>query len=82
MIVGFSAGGGSDFAAPKRTPQAEVERFAPAIARGMQSAEVKARVAHDGSEAVGSTPQEFDRFLRSEMARFARVIRDAGIRAE
>ena len=34
----------------------------------------------DGSEAVGSLPKEFDRFLRSEMARFAKVIKDAGIK--
>ena len=40
----------------------------------------RASVAADGSEAVGSLPGAFDRFLRSEMARFAKVIKNAGIK--
>jgi tripartite-type tricarboxylate transporter receptor subunit TctC len=34
------------------------------------------------AQAVGSTPREFDRFLRSELARFAKVIKATGIRTE
>lgn len=78
----FEAIGWYGVMTPRGTPPAIVDRLAAAIAKGMQSSEVKARVATDGSEAVGSTPREFDRFLRSELARFARVIKAAGIRTE
>ena len=66
----------------KGPPPAIVDRLAAAITKGMRSPEVKARVATDGSETVGGTPREFDRFLRSELARFAKVIKDARIRTE
>ena len=48
----------------------------------MQAPEVRARVAADGSEAVGSTPREFDRFVRSELERFAKVIKAGNVRME
>jgi len=80
-LPGFEAIGWYGVMAPKGTPQPIVERLAAAIGKGLQDAEVKARVAKDGSETVGNTPQEFDRFLRSEMSRFAKVIKAAGISA-
>jgi tripartite-type tricarboxylate transporter receptor subunit TctC len=81
-LPGFEAIGWYGVMAPRGTPAAIVDKLAGAIAKGMQSPEVKARVAADASEAVGSTPQEFDRFLRSELARFAKVIKALGIRPE
>lgn len=81
-LPGFEAIGWYGVVAPKNTPPILVERLAAAIAQGMRTPEVKARAAIDGSETVGDTPAEFDRFLRSEFARFAKVIKDAGIRSE
>ena len=52
------------------------------IARGLQAPDVKERLAADGSEAVGSTPAELDRHMAAEVARFRKVIREAGIRKE
>jgi len=80
-LPGFEAIGWYGVLAPKGTPQPVVERLAAAIGKGLQDPEVKARVAKDGSETVGNTPQQFDRFLRSEMSRFAKVIKAAGISA-
>ncbi len=79
-LPGFEAIGWYGVIAPAGTPPRIVDKLGAAIAQGMQSAEVKARVAGDGSEAVGSLPRDFDRFLRSEMIRFTKVIKDAGIR--
>lgn len=81
-LPGFQAIGWYGVMAPKGTPQPIIDRLAATIAQGMQAPEVRARVAADGSEAVGSTPREFDRFVRSELERFARTIKDAGIRSE
>ncbi len=81
-LPGFESIGWYGVVAPVETPPDIVAKLAAAIAKGMQAPEVKARIAADGSEAVGSQPREFDRFLRSEMLRFSKVIKDAGIRPQ
>ena len=81
-LPGYETIGWYGVVAPKATPAALVQRLSHAIARGLQATEVRERLAADGSEAVGSTPAEFDKHLASEVARFRRVIREAGIRRE
>ena len=81
-LPGYETIGWYGVVAPKATPAALVQRLSAAIARGLQAPEVKERLAADGSEAVGSTPAEFDRHMASEVARFRQVIRDVGIRRE
>ncbi len=81
-LPGYETIGWYGVVAPKATPAALVTRLSRAIAAGLQSPEVKERLAADGSETVGSTPAEFERHIASEVARFRQVIRDAGIRRE
>ncbi len=81
-LPGYETIGWYGVVAPKATPAALVTRLSRAIAAGLQSPEVKERLAADGSETVGSTPAEFERHIASEVARFRLVIRDAGIRRE
>jgi tripartite-type tricarboxylate transporter receptor subunit TctC len=81
-LPGFVSIGWYGVLAPKGTPRAVVDRLAGAMAKGMQTPEVRARVATDGSEVVAGTPEEFDRHLRAELDRFRRIIRDAGIKAQ
>lgn len=68
--------------APKRTPKAIIDRMSVAIAEALRAADVKERLMSDGSETVGSTPAVFEQHMRSEVARFRKVIREAGIRRE
>ena len=68
--------------APKATPKALVQRLSDVIAQGLKGQDVKERFAGDGSEAVGSTPAELDRHMAAEVARFRKVIKEAGIRKE
>jgi tripartite-type tricarboxylate transporter receptor subunit TctC len=48
----------------------------------MQDAGVKAKFADLGVEAVSSTPQQFAAFIKAEMDKYARLIKDAGIKAQ
>ena len=80
-LAGFQLAGWYGVLAPAGTPRRIIDKLGVTIAQGMQSPEVKARVAADGSEAVGSSPSDFDHFLRSEMVRFAKVIKEAGLRS-
>ena len=52
------------------------------IIAAVRSDEVKARLAPQGVELVGNTPEEFSAFLRTEINRWGEVIRKAGIKAE
>jgi len=44
--------------------------------------DVKERMEAQGAEVIGSTPDEFATFIRSELARWGKVIKAAGIKAE
>ena len=68
--------------APAKTPRAFVSRMQAEVARVVHHPEVKQRLLEQGADAVGSTPDELERIVRSELARWAEVIRDARIRLE
>lgn len=68
--------------APAKTPAAIVARINREVVRGIQRPESRDRLAVGGSEAVGSTPEEFLAAIRNEMGRLGKVIRESGIRAD
>lgn len=69
-------------AAPKGTPQESVNLLQKQVAQALQSPAIKDRLKTMGAEPVGSTPEEFGRALRDEMAAWTKVIRNAGIKAD
>ena len=81
-LAGYESIGWYGVVAPRGTPLQVVELLGRTIANGLQSKDVKERLAADGSETVGNTPVEFEHFMQKELARFAKVIKDAGIRHE
>ena len=52
------------------------------IARALQSADLRERLAADGIEAAGGTPDAFAQHLRREIVLWSKVVRDSGARAE
>ena len=68
--------------APAKTPRPIVDQLNREIVRILHLPEVVERLAADGSEPVGSTPEEFGAHIRAEIARWRKVIQDAGIRGE
>ncbi len=68
--------------APAGTPPAVIARLHTEIARIMRTAEMKAKFADLGADAIGSTPDELAAFLRSEMAKWAEVVKAANIKVE
>jgi tripartite-type tricarboxylate transporter receptor subunit TctC len=68
--------------APARTPDAVVARLNQEIVRVLQRPDVKERFLGLGVEAVGSTPEQFTAKIKSEIAKWGKVIREAGIRDE
>jgi tripartite-type tricarboxylate transporter receptor subunit TctC len=68
--------------APAGTQREIVARLHGAIARALRDEEVGRRLAADGAEPVGSSPEEFAAFIKSETEKWAKVARAAGIKAE
>jgi hypothetical protein len=63
-------------------PPAIVARLANDTRKALQSADVRAALARDGTEAVGSTPEEFAAFINTELARWGKVVRLSGARVD
>lgn len=68
--------------APAGTPREIVGRLNSEIVKILNSADVKERFAKQGVEVRTGTPEQFSEFLKSEVARWAKVIKDAGIKAD
>jgi tripartite-type tricarboxylate transporter receptor subunit TctC len=64
------------------TPRDIVQRLNTEMVKILTSAEVKERFGKMGVEVVAGTPEHFSGFLKSEVARWAKVVQDAGIKAD
>ena len=67
---------------PAGTPMPVVNRLSSEIQSCMKKPEVREKFLSAGVEAVGSTPEQFSAIVKSEMAKWGRLIKDAGIRAD
>jgi tripartite-type tricarboxylate transporter receptor subunit TctC len=48
----------------------------------VQAADIKQRLVNDGADPVGSAPEAFAAFIRSETTKWAKVVKDIGIQPE
>jgi len=64
------------------TPREVVQRLNTEMVKVLASAEIKERFGKMGVEVVAGSPDHFSQFLKSEVARWAKVIQDAGIKAD
>ena len=68
--------------APAGTPRAIVDRLHRETVRTLKDAEARDRLVTDGADPVGSSPEEFAAYLRSETVKWAKVVQDVGIKPE
>ena len=79
---GFEVVGWFGWLAPARTPNEIVARLNADIVKVLRSPETQDRLTVLGSEPVGNTPQAFAAFVSSERDKWAKVIKQAGIKLE
>jgi len=65
--------------APARTPPHVISKLNAAVLEALRSAPVRARIAEQGADVVGGSPQHFARFLKEETQRLSGVVRRANI---
>jgi tripartite-type tricarboxylate transporter receptor subunit TctC len=81
-VPGFDVGGWYGVLTPAKTPPATVKLLSDSIVKALKAPEVGERFAADGSEPVGRTPENFAAYIKSEIARWAKVVKEIGIKAE
>jgi len=68
--------------APAGTPREIVSRLNQEVGKAMRTEDAKSRLLADGSEAKVSTPEELERMITVEIAKWSKVIKQAGIKEE
>ena len=67
---------------PKGLPADITTKLRTEVAKALAQGEVKERLGALGFEAIGSTPEEFAKFIDDEAAKYQQIIKDAGIKTE
>jgi tripartite-type tricarboxylate transporter receptor subunit TctC len=81
-LPGYDVSNWVGLVAPAGTPAAIVEKLNKEIAVIMQSAEVQEQLAKQGAETMTMSPAEFGDFMEKELAKWGRVVKESGIKAQ
>ena len=82
FVPGFEASSWFGIAAPHGTPPAVIDKINHEINAGLADATIKARLDDMGGMALTGTPAAFGKLIADETAKWGKVIRDAGIKAQ
>ena len=81
-VPGYESGVITGIFAPAKTPEPIINRLNTEIVRHFSAAETKQRLLNTGVEAVGSSPAALAAAIKVDMAKWGKLIKDAGIRAD
>ena len=81
-LPGFDIAAWNGILAPARTPQPIIARLNAAIVKMANDPAIKEHAASQGAELVTDTPQEFAAYIKTQIARFAQVVKATGMRAD
>jgi tripartite-type tricarboxylate transporter receptor subunit TctC len=81
-VPDFVSGTWAGIIAPPGTPKEIVNRISAEVQKILRDPAMQEKLAREGYEAIGSTPEEYAQFYREDVARWAKVIKDSGIKAE
>jgi tripartite-type tricarboxylate transporter receptor subunit TctC len=81
-LPGYQAEAFQGVVAPAGVPRSVIDKLGRELADIVRTPEIGQRFEADGAVPVGSTPQQFAAFLKAEMQKWAKVIREAGIKQE
>lgn len=81
-VPGYEASSWFGMLAPVATPKAIILQLNSVAMNALRMRDIHELLVRQGMDPAGSTPAEFDAYLRSEIAKWTRVVREAGIRAE
>ena len=81
-VPGYESSTAFGVLAPARTPAAAIARLNKELVKILHSPDIKEKMTAEGVEAVGGTPQEYAAHLKEELAKYGRIVKAAGIKAD
>ena len=81
-LPGYEAVGWFGLLAPAATPKSTVDRLSADANRVLADPEVRSRMQAVGADPSGNTPDEFAHFIRDDQAKWAKLMREAGIKSD
>ncbi len=76
-LPGFAVSSWAGLVAPARTPRPVVVNLRDEVVKALASPDLRDRLARDGADAVGSSPEVFAAFIKSELAQWRKVVQQA-----
>jgi tripartite-type tricarboxylate transporter receptor subunit TctC len=81
-VPGYEATAWFGVLAPAATPQPIIARLNAAIVKSLRTPDMQQRIAAEGADVVGNTPEEFAAIIRRDIAKWAKVVKASGARAD
>jgi tripartite-type tricarboxylate transporter receptor subunit TctC len=81
-LPGFDIGAWNGILAPAHTPPAIIARLNAEIVKMARDPAIREHAASQGAELVSNTPQEFAAYIKTQIARFAQVVKATGMRPD
>jgi len=81
-VPGYEADAFQGMVAPAGVPKEIVRQLADDIAAIVRLPEIRERIIADGAEPIGSTPEAFGAFLKKEMLKWGKVVKESGARPD
>jgi tripartite-type tricarboxylate transporter receptor subunit TctC len=81
-ILGFEAAAWQGVVVPSQTPSEIIARLNQELNKALQHPDVRQKLALQGADILGGTPAQYSAYIRSEMPRWAKAVKDSGAKAE
>jgi tripartite-type tricarboxylate transporter receptor subunit TctC len=81
-VPGYELAAWQGVVAPAGTPRAVVDKLNEAIVKSLHEPETAKRLTGDGGQIITSTPDQFAAYIRTEIARFAKIVKESGAKVE
>ncbi|MBM3358777.1 MAG: tripartite tricarboxylate transporter substrate binding protein [Betaproteobacteria bacterium] len=81
-LPGYDVASWAGLVAPAGTPRNVIARLHAETVKIIASREVGERLAADGADAVGNTPEQFSAFIKNEVGKWAKAIKQAGVQQD
>ncbi|MBO1016863.1 tripartite tricarboxylate transporter substrate binding protein [Achromobacter sp. SD115] len=82
VVPGFEMGAWQGVVVPAGTPAPIIDKLNAEIRRALQSAEMTKQLKAQGAQALGSTPQEYAAYIKSEIGRWGEVVKAANVKLD